>query len=283
VAVGWFERQCSGRDPGEVSKEHARYVRAAGVDRALDELAGPFGVRRFLVRFSLRGAAMRLDSVDAMPLNWGGGPPPEDPSGRVRARLEATLGRLHRNMATGPAWSRGAISYVRDAQGRTEVQLSFDDDADDTRLDALPLPGPPGHPLEDPGTEHMMRAWEGPMAEVQVRSAAVTPDWDEWEVIDDHTLVLYWGGGPEGPPPTDTRRARCRTLATYQPRWSRFTWRTGDPLFEDAVFSVEFFPATFDAAVELALVAAARLQARWLFVQPYDESGSVLMVAVFDG
>lgn len=281
--MGWFQRQCKGRDAAEVSKEHARYVRAAGVDRVLDELAGPFGVRRFLVRFALKGAAVRVGSVDAMPLNWGGGPPPEDPSGRVRARLEGALARMQRNMATGPSWSRGAVSYVRDAQGRTEVQLSFDDDADDTRLDGLPMPGPPGHPLEAPETEHMIRAWEGPIAELQVRSAAVTPDWQEWEVVDDHTLALYWGGGPDGPPPTDVRRARCRTLATYQPRWSRFAWRTDTPLFAEAVFAVEHFPATFGAAVELALVAAARLQARWLFVQAYDDAGSVLMVAVFDG
>lgn len=281
--MGWFERQCKGRDPAEVSKEHARYVRAAGVDRALDELAGPFGVRRFLVRCVVKGAAVRVDSIDAMPLSWGGGPPPEDPSGRVSGRLTSALARLHRNMATGPVWNRSAISYVRNAQGQTEVQLSFDEDADDTQLDGLPLPGPPGHPLEAPETEHMIRAWEGPTAELQLRSAAVTPDWDEWEVIDDHTLVRYWGGGPDGPPPKDVQRSRCRTLATYAPRWSRFTWRTGAPLFDDAVFGVAYFPATFDAAVELALVAAARLQARWLFVQSCDDAGSVLMVAVFDG
>ena len=128
----------------------------------------------------------------------------------------------------------------------------------------------------------MIRSWEGPLSDVQLRTAAVSPDWDEWEVVDDHTLVLFWGGGPEGPPPSQVRRHRCRTLATFQPRWSRFTWRTEGNLFEERVFHAESFPATFDAAVEVALLSCARLRAQWLFVQPYDDDGGVLMVAVFD-
>ncbi len=280
--MSWFQVQAQGRDPAEVVREHARYVRAAGVDRALDALAGPYGVRRFLVHFAVRGARVRVESVSAIPLAWGGGPPPEDPSGQARAKLEQALGRLHRNMSTGPSWGRGAVSYVRDAQGRTELQTSFDDDADDAGVDALPVPGPPGHPLEDPQTVRLLDAWEGPLMDLRNRTAAVTPDWDEWEVVDDRQLVLYWGGGPDGPPPTRSRRLRCRTLATFEPRWSRFTWRTERALFPEAVFGAAFFPATFDAAIELAAVAAARMDAAWLFAQPYDDTGSLLLVAVLD-
>jgi hypothetical protein len=280
--LGWFARQAAGRNTDEVSREHARYLRAAGVDRAMDALAGPFGVRRFLVRFLVRGARVRVDSIGAIPLSFGGGPPPEDTTGRTRRQLEQSLGRLHTNMGAGPRWSRGAMAYLRDASGRTDLVASFDDDADGVSLDGLPRAQPPGHPLEAPETLHMLDSWEGPVEAVRHRSTTVVPDWDEWEIKDDRALELHWSAGPQGSPPARIRRLRCRTLATWHPRWSRFTWHTGDPLFPESVFAADAFPSTMDAAMELTMVATARLGAAWLTVLQLDDAGTVLLVAVMD-
>lgn len=280
--MSWFERQARGRDPGEVSSEHARYIRAAGVDRALAELSGPFGVRRYLVRFAARGARVRVSSIDAVPLAWGGGPPASDPRGTLRAQLEKALSRLHANMASGPAWARGAAGVVRDAKGQIDIRLVFDEDADQAALDDLRAPRP-GHPLEAPETLHLLAQWAPAIADLHARSARAGDDWSGWDVKDDQVLLLHYGGGPGGDaPPSRTERHDCRTLATYSPRSGDFTWRTDGPLFDEKVFGWEAFPATWDASMELALLAAARLQAARLFVQPVDDYGMVLMVAVFD-
>ena len=222
--MSWFERQARGRDPGEVSSEHARYIRAAGVDRALAELSGPFGVRRYLVRFAARGARVRVSSIDAVPLAWGGGPPASDPRGTLRAQLEKALSRLHANMASGPAWARGAAGVVRDAKGQIDIRLVFDEDADQAALDDLRAPRP-GHPLEAPETLHLLAQWAPAIADLHARSARAGDDWSGWDVKDDRVLLLHYGGGPGGDaPPSRTERHDCRTLATYSPR-SGATWR----------------------------------------------------------
>ncbi len=280
--MSWFERQARGRDPEAVSKEHARYLRAAGVDRALDTLSGPYGVRRFLVHFAARGARVRVSAVDAIPLGWGGGPPPPDPTGKARAELERALTRLHANMATGPRWEQGAVGYVRDARGQATVMAVFDEDAEKASLEDLPPPPKPGHPLEEPETRALIAQWEPAMAELHARSSKVAPTWAAWEIKEDRQLFLYFGGDPdEGPPPTETRRAPCQVLATFEPRWGRFTWRAASPLFSERLFGWDSFAATWDAANEVTLLAAARMQARWLFMQPIDDAGGVIFAAVF--
>ena len=74
--MGWFERQLEGRAPEDVEKEHGRYLRAAGVDRAIDALNGPYGVRRYIIRFGENEGRVRVSDIEAVPLSCGGGPPP---------------------------------------------------------------------------------------------------------------------------------------------------------------------------------------------------------------
>jgi hypothetical protein len=275
--MGWFDRMREGRDPAEVLREQGRYVRAARVDRALDLLAGPYGCRRFLVRFGARGLKVRLEGVEAVPLAWGGGPPPADPRGERGAELERCLTMLHRNMATGPRWERGAIAYVRDALGRTEITPAFDDDADVVVVDDLPAAGPPGHPLEDPSLPRLLALHEARIAELHQRGRAVVDDWDWWEVVDDRTLVLHY----ESPP--RSRSLRCVTLATFEPRHGRFTWRMEEAAFPEPPFALGSFASTLDAAVELGLLTTARMNGRWLFMHAVDDHGAQLLVAVLEG
>lgn len=277
--MGWFERQATGRDPREVSREHGRYVRAAGVDRALEALAGPFGVRRFLVRFSTRGARVRVTAVEAIPLSWGGGPPPADLGAELRGRLEQALARLHTNMASGPRWSRGAASFLRGARDGATLRLVFDEDADQATLDDLPMPPKPGHPLEGAETRDLFAAWEPAMLEIHRRSSRFSQDYAAWEIEGDR-LTLHFGGDPDaGERPSRTEHRRCQVLATYSPASGELSWQTA-PLFEEPLFAWKAFPATFDAAMQVGLLAAARIGADLLLALAVDDRGTVLTVAV---
>lgn len=277
--MGWFERQSAGRDPRAVSREHGRYVRAAGVDRALEALAGPYGVRRFLVRFATRGARVRVTAVESIPLSWGGGPPQDDPGAQLRSRLEAALHRLHLNMAGQARWSRGAASVVRGARGDASVRLVFDEDADQATLDELPMPPKPGHPLEAAETRRLFMEWEPSMVALHHRSAQFPQDHAAWE-IDGDRLTLHYGGDPdEGERPERSAERRCQVLATFSPASGEFAWQVEAP-FSEVLFTWESFPATFDAAMQVSLLAAARMQAQALLALPLDDNGRTLTVAV---
>ena len=55
--MGWFDRQLDGREPEALEDELGRLVRASGVDRSLHKICGPYGVRRFVIRFELSAIA----------------------------------------------------------------------------------------------------------------------------------------------------------------------------------------------------------------------------------
>ena len=63
--MGWFDRQLDGREPEALDDELGRLVRAAGVDRCLHTICGPYGIRRFVIRFELKGD--RVGLVQLMP------------------------------------------------------------------------------------------------------------------------------------------------------------------------------------------------------------------------
>ncbi|MBO86282.1 MAG: hypothetical protein CL927_13065 [Deltaproteobacteria bacterium] len=272
--MGWFERQVGSRDAAEVNREHARYVRASKVVECLDDLAGPFGCRRFLVRFERLGGRVRIVAIDAATLSWGGGPPPSDPNHRKRDALERALNRLHANMSLGPGWNRGVFAYVRDAHGVTEVNPAFDEDSDIAQLETLPVPGPPGHPLEEKSTLDLLAIHTARMHRIVVASRGKASDWDWWEVDDDTRLTLHYEGHP-------SRTLKCMVLATHETHASRFTWHSPRPVGSETVFQTPTFASTFDASMEVGFLSCAALDAEWLFVQPYDDRGGQLLVAVF--
>lgn len=283
----WFERQLAGRSEAQVIAEHARYLRAAGVDRALDHLAGPFGLRRFLVAFAARsvgGGRSRVEVGDlvSVGLNVGGGPPPPDPTGQGLAELERALGRLHANMSTGPAWSRGVIGYLRDSQGRTQLFPLFDEDSDLARLDALPVPPGPPHPLETPEYAQLLANWEPRMAEIHARSSQIRSDWDLWSVEDDQLVLCYDPVPGTDDQWRDVRRYRCEPLATFSQRRQRLSWQSPRRPGSFALFSDGTLSADWAAAFELCLLTAAGIGASWVFVGEYGEHGAVLVAGVWE-
>jgi hypothetical protein len=142
------------------------------------------------------------------------------------------------------------------------------------------MPGPPAHPLETPEYLHLRESLVAPCREIYARSQAQGQDWEDWEIKSDTTLLLHLEMNEEGEA-ARSRSYRCQVLGTFDPPWARFTWRVSAPLFAEKVFSLGDFSCTWDAAMELGLICAARLSAEWFFVQPIDDRGSVLLVAVY--
>jgi hypothetical protein len=272
--MGWFERQLDGQAPEAVEKEHGRYLRAAGVDRAIGVLNGNYGVRRYVIRFGETEGRVRVSEIDTMPLSCGGGPPPPDASGDRINRLEKALTALHRNMSTGPAWDTGAIGVLRNALGTTDLLPLFDEDAAEAELAHLPNPGPPGHPLETPEYHQMVAANEAHVVAIHEETLRRGKAWSEWEISeDDSTLVLSTGGR--------VTRHRCRTIGTFDPGRHRFEWQVDSPMFDEDVFAWPDFRADLDPVVELGYLTTARLGGGWLFVQTFDDDGSVVLAAVW--
>ena len=264
-----FVRTSSGKaGPAAPSTDHARYLRACGIDRALERLNGPYGVRRYLLVFLKRGDQVVVTDLETVPLAWGGGPPPDDVDGTAMVEVERALTRLHRNMALGPAWERGVLGVLRDRFGQTQLFPAFDVDADEAMLEDLPVPPKPGHPLETPAWLEELARYGPEMGRIQARSAAQHADRDNW-AIEDGFLRF-----------DDGRSVRCRPLATFSPTSRRFEWQVDKPLFDGDVYEWPDFVASLDAAMEVGLVSCARLGASWLFVGRIEDDGGVLLVAV---
>jgi len=229
-----------------------------------------------------------VDIVDivAMPLAAGGGPPPPDPSGELLPALARALTRLHANMAVGPDWTRGVLGYVRDSRGRTQLFPLFDEDSDVARLDGLPVPPGPGHPLEQPAYARLLATWESRMAQVHSRTARVRPDWDLWTVDDDALTLCYdpvpgVQGLDDAQQWKDRRRFRCHPLGTFLPARQRFRWQTGRRPGGEEPFAQAELVTDWAAAHELALMSAAWLGAAWMFTGEIGDRGELLYAAVF--
>jgi hypothetical protein len=272
--MGWFDRQLSGREPEDLEDELGRFVRASGVDRALTTICGPFGVRRFVIRFEQRGDVVTLTDLETHPLPMGGGPP--DPRGAEEGiqPLEAAINRLHRNMSTSLPWTRGAVAVIRDALDQLEIMPLFDDDADDAALADLGLPEGPGHPLEGHAYREMVAANEAGMQAVHSETSRRRGSWTDWEITaDDQTLVLEQGTG--------SARLKTRVLGTYHPSSSRFAWATEAPLFDEQLYNTGSFSATLDAVMELGMSTAARLGSSWLFLETLGDGDDIVLAAVW--
>jgi hypothetical protein len=279
--VGWFTRQLQGRSAREVEEDHARFLRASGLDRALSAFAGPFGRRRFVVYFALRGAVVVVNEVATSRLPGGGGPPRADVTGKQLVAVERALTQLHRNMANGARWDRGAVGFVRELDGRPKVMTWFDEDVDQKLLERLPIPALPGHPLESPAWEQMRGRFEAQFQQVAARSRRANMDLTRWEV--DRAGFLTLETGQTGQMGFDRRRLRCVVMARFEPKPGRLFWEVNEPLFDEEPFNWTDLSCDLEAALEVAMLATARLGADRLFAPATDAAGTLLLVAVRDG
>ena len=273
--MAWFERYLDGRQPEELETEIGRYLRAAGVDRALLQMCGPFGVRRFVIRYAQEGNHIKLTDLETHPLPFGGGPP--DPKGAEEGLqpLEAAVTRLHRNMMHSLPWTRGAVAVTRDADDHLEIIPLFDEDADAATLADLGVPGPPGHPLEGLAYREMIAGNEAGMASVHGQTSRRRGSWKSWEVAEgDDALILEHDSGQT--------RHQARVLGTFHPSRSRFEWATDTPLFGEPIYEAQSFSIIMDILMELCFVTTDRLGADWLFMEPYNDKGDIVLISVWD-
>ena len=278
--MGWFTRQLQGRGAREVEEDHARLLRASGLDRALHSFAGPFGLRRFVLYFALRGAFVVVNEVATSRLPGGGGPPRPDVTGRLLVGVERALTQLHRNMVSGPRWDRGAVGYVRELDARPRLLTWFDEDVDAKLLERLPIPAPPGHPLESPAWEQMRGRYEAQFQQVNARSRQVTMDLTRWEV--DRSGILTLETGQPGQAGFDRRRLRCVVMARFEPKAGRLYWEVAEPLFDEEPFTWPDLTCDLEGALEVGMLATARLGADRLYAPSYNAAGDILLVAVRD-
>lgn len=242
--MAWFDRHLADSDVDRALDALDAAVRRSGLGEALARASGPHGLRRFVVRFELRGGRARIVGLDAPQLPRGGGPPSAMDVG-ARA-LEDTLASLARGLPAPFRFERGAAGFVRNAEGFGEpvLLLRFDEDADALGTQDLPLPrGEPWAP-EDPAYLRALAAWDARMASVRTRWA-VAPSGEDWS-CEQGTLRR------PGLPPL-----RVVPLATFQN--GVYTWLLDAPAGEEVPLVEPEVACALGTAMELAAFAATRL------------------------
>jgi hypothetical protein len=258
----WFDRAVAGSDAKAAYRELAAAVQASGLVAALDAASGPFGLRRFIVRFDVRGGRARVSAVDSERLPAGGGPPAAFEA--RAAAVEAALTALHRGLSARFPFARGAAAFVRGAEGAPALSLRLEEDADLLRLSDLDTPAGPAHPCESPAYLAALGDWAGRMEPIRAR----------WSVD-------RGGGGSfsEGRLHANERDAPAAALATWHPGQSRLEWLLESPAGEEAPMVEPELSADLAMAMDLVLYAAARLGCTGMF-QGEDETGRVVFVGI---
>ena len=272
--MSWLERQIANYGE-EFGNDLQRYVQAAGLDKALHALSGNFGVRRFMVRCARQGKSIKVQEVESVPLQFGGGSPSAQTRDKI-LELERALTRLHNNMLGGPVWKKGVIGFVRDCDNQHAIYPFFDEDAEKISLNELPVPES-GHPLEGHEYKALRDSMEAQIIPIVQRSQATTHGWNIWEVHGKELILLY--GDPKAP--DSIVRKKCQVLGTFGANYY-WEWQVEKPLFEEEVFCWENLLCDWDSAVELGFVCTARLKADWLFFSVVEEADLTLFVAVWE-
>lgn len=258
----WFDRAVAGTDPKLAYRELAGVVERAGLVAALDAASGPFGLRRFVVRFELKSGRARVTRVDTERLPAGGGPPTALEA--RAAAIESALTEVHRALSARHPFTRGAAAFLRGADGVPELSLRLDDDADRLRLADLGPPPGESHPCEHPAYLAALGDW----------AARMEPLRASWQV--------HRGGGwsfGAGRLHRDARETPATAIARWHPTQWRWEWLLAVPAADEPPMVEPEFSADLAMAMDLALYAAARLGCGGVF-QGEDDTGRVVFVGL---
>jgi len=250
-------------------------LQQAGVYDAVFNICGPFGVRRFVVRFESKGHTIDITEIETLPLQYGGGAPQATTPQNMKI-LKQTLKTLKHKMSGWATWEQGVLGVVRNCDNEMQVIPFFDSDVEGISVEHLPTP-PQGHPLEDRAYLHLKASVQAQLEPVFMNTNAISHDWKEWE-IDENILTLVYEDDIE----STVERKRCQVLATLD-QDGVWAWQVSEPLFSEEVFCWEYFLCDWDSAVELGMVCVARLNGTWLFYSLVSTDPQVtLFVAVWD-
>lgn len=269
--MSWFDRNRGELPPEEAWRRLGEVVEQAKVAPALHVAAGVHGLRRFLVRFEVRGGRARVTGLDAEPLPKGGGPPNPAAFAANVGAVEAALSQLFRRFPKPFLFERGVVGVLRGGDGEIGLSFRFDEDADGYTLAELPIPTGEGNPVEDPRYVKALSAWEGRIAPVRARWLVPGRE-DTWS-YDAGRLTI---SGPAG-----NRVLGADPIAMYWPRGNRFEWLVEAPVGEEAPFVEPVLNVETSAAMELAVFAAARLKRVGVFQAEIEgERGEILFAAL---
>jgi hypothetical protein len=261
----WFDRHVADGDDDAALAALDRAVGRSRLVEALGAASGPYGLRRFGVRFELRGGRARIAGLETAPLPRGGGPPASSTFDANARALEGALDALHRSIPAPFGFDRGVAGFVRDADGRPTLSLRFDEDADAFRLSELPMPRGEPHPLEDPAYARALAAWDSRIAPLRARWTVARDDWS----LTSGVLA------------SDGVRTRAVPLAIWSD--GRFAWRVESPVAEEAPFVEPELVVPLADAGTLALFAATRLGCVGLFqgtLEGAEGAGGVLFAGL---
>ena len=248
--MSWFDR-CRGEESAEEAQGRlAHLLETSGVDGVLARACGRRGLRRFVLRFEVRGGRIRFDPPDAAVLAEGGGPPPAfDPSA-----LEAALLRMRGRLRRPWGFDRGALGVVRDGDGRLDLRVRFDEDATELPLTALRMPTGEPHPLEAPGYVRAVQDWSARMSALTWMAPTADWGWGDTLVVDGApvaaALIAVWHNG-------------------------HFDWMLDEPAGEEAPLCEPSLDVSLAESAELVALAAARLGCRAVFRGQSDRGETV--------
>lgn len=239
-AVGWFDRCLGEEDPAEAYARLAGWMEGCGVNEVLGRACGRPGLRRFLVRFEVRGPRVRFEPPDTAPLVEGGGPPPAFDA----PALEAALLRLRGRMRRPWTFDRGVLAVVRDGDGTLDISVRFDEDAAGVVLADLRMPVGPPHPLDHPAWVRAVAEWATRLGALRWLTPARAWSWDGSLVVDGGVLT-------------------AERLGVW--RRGRFDWLLAEPAGDEPPLCTPSLEVSLAEASELAGLAAARRGCRAVF------------------
>ena len=264
----WFEKNTKlfSGDPLETLHH---WLHKAQLHLALNGMAGPTGVSRFLLYYRIDRGAVTIEKIDSIPLPKGGGLP-QNTSDDVMNNIKMSILQLQSLMSKF-SFSKGCLGFVRDFRNEYELLCFFDDDIEGISLENLPIPEY-SYPLEEPVYLKLLGSAEYQLGQVVMESSRVVSNWEEWSIEED-TLILCFPDGRK-------TRYHITVLGTFN--WSTFLWKweVKEPLFPEDAFSCPEFLATWDQAMELGYLSTVRLNASWLFIGRLDNA-MVLLCSVY--
>ncbi len=248
--MSWFDRCRGDEDAEEAHARLSKLIETSGVQDALVRACGRPGLRRFVVRFEVRGARVRFDPPDTEELAEGGGPPPAFDAAALEGALLRMRGRLRRPWG----FDRGAFGVVRDGDGEVSLTIRFDEDTPELTLGALRMPTGEPHPLDHPSWVRAVRDWASRMA--ALTWMAPTGDW-AWE----DALVV------------DGNPVAAELIAVW--RNGHYDWMLDAPVGDEPPLCEPRLDVSLAEAAELVALAAARRGCRAVFRGVSEEGETV--------